>query len=310
MLIALLWVACRGDPPLRMVEGPTLTARDPAAVRFVALGDAGKANATQRQVGKAAVAYCARRGCDFVVLLGDLVYPRGFDAPDDPDAEARIVDPYAAAGVPILAVPGNHDYAHGSDRQRVEWLLDWAARRDDVVLPGHAWRARVGDVHLVGLDTADAIRFGAEPQLGWLEATLASMEAEERRPWIVAFGHHPRWSNGPHGNAGTYEGWSNIPWMSGTAVQRLLEPLESRAQLYLAGHDHSRQLIDQNAMVQIVSGAGASATPIVDRGNTPRFARATAGFVWVEIGVETATIEFVSESGEVESTATIARDRD
>ncbi|MEM6928477.1 MAG: metallophosphoesterase, partial [Myxococcota bacterium] len=154
MLIALLWIACRGDPPLRMVDGPTLAARDPAAVRFVALGDTGKGNATQRQVAEAVVAHCARRGCDFVVLLGDLVYPRGLDGPDDPDAEARIVAPYVPADVPILAVPGNHDYAHGSDRQRVEWLLDWAASRDELVLPGHAWRAQVGFVHLIGLDTA------------------------------------------------------------------------------------------------------------------------------------------------------------
>ncbi len=303
-MIAWLLVACRGDLPVQMVEGPTLPVADSERVRFVALGDSGKGNRAQRRVADAVVRHCALRGCDFVVLLGDLVYPRGIDGPADPDADLRILAPYAAAGVPLLAVPGNHDYAHGSDRERVAWLLQWASTREEVVMPGHAWVTTAGPVTLIGLDTADAIRFGAQPQLDWLEARLADVPADA---WVVGVGHHPRWSNGPHGNAGAYEGWTGVPWMSGGAVKRLLEPLEPRARLYLAGHDHSRQVIDHHDMVQIVSGAGASVTEVVDRGNTPRFASATLGFAWVEIGADAAVVELVNDRGDVDWATTIPR---
>lgn len=309
-LIAAAWLACRGDAPVVLAKADAISVADPSRVRFAALGDAGKANATQGQVAKSLVDHCARRGCDFVLLLGDLVYPRGVTSPTDPEAARRILDPYADVQVPLLAVLGNHDYAHGGDRQRAGWLLEWAQGQPQVVLPGQAWTTTAGPVHLVALDTADAIRFGASPQLGWLTSTLADIPSVDRfgkRTWIVAFGHHPRWSDGPHGNAGRYEGWSGVPWMSGASVRTLLAPLESRAQLYFAGHDHSRQFIDHAAMVQVVSGAGASATKIVDRGNAPPFARATPGFTWIELGPDSGTIEFLDASGVVEWTGTIPR---
>jgi len=302
-LIAWL-LACRGDPPLRLVEADPWSVADPERVRFAALGDAGKANATQRRVGEAVVRHCAERGCDFVVLLGDLVYPRGLDGPRDPDAELRIVAPYRDAGVPVVAVLGNHDYAHGGDRQRAGYVLEWAADRDDVVLPGHAWHATAGPAVVIGLDTADAIRFGAEPQLGWLRGVLGSIDDEA---WVIGLGHHPRWSDGPHGNAGAYEGWRGIPWMSGGAVRRLLDVLDTRADIYLAGHDHSRQLIDHGTMVQIVSGGGATATRILDRGNRPRFAEATPGFVWLELRDDGGTVEFVDARGVVGATLPLDR---
>jgi len=46
-------------------------------VRFVALGDTGKGNPSQYQVGAAIGAHCAKLGCDFVVLLGDNFYQNG-----------------------------------------------------------------------------------------------------------------------------------------------------------------------------------------------------------------------------------------
>ena len=290
-----------------MVAADPLAVDDPDRVRFVALGDAGKGNVTQRQVGEAIVRHCEARGCDFVVLLGDLVYPRGLDGPDDPDAERLIVAPYAKASVPVVAVLGNHDYAHGGNRKRASFMLQWAATRDDVVLPGHAYWTTAGPATFVALDTADAMRFGAQPQRAWLEGVLDALDDER---WIVAVGHHPRWSNGPHGNAGTYEGWTGIPWVSGRSVRTLLEPLHERADLYLAGHDHSRQFIDNEGMLQIVSGAGGSSTRLVDRGNDTRFATATPGFVWIELGRNRGRLEFVDRSGTIEWTTEVLRSSD
>lgn len=297
-------LGCRGEAPVVRAEPGTLAVADRDHVRFVALGDGGKATPVRDRVADAVVEHCRERGCDFVVLLGDLVYPRGLEGPTDPHAERHVVAPWAEVGVPIVAVLGNHDYAHGGNRERAGWMIEWAQGRDDVVMPGHFWALQAGPVSLIGLDTADAIRFGAEPQLGWLVDTLAD---HAEASWVVAFGHHPRWSNGPHGNAGTYEGWWGVPFMSGVAVERLLEPLEGRAQLYLAGHDHTRQIIERDGFVQVVSGAAASVTRIVDRGNDPTFASATPGFAWVDVRPDAATVQLVDDQGRVDAEITVPR---
>jgi len=287
-----------------MVETPEFSVADEHVVRFVAIGDAGRKNSLQREVGEAAVRHCAQRGCDFVLLLGDLVYPRGMEHPNDTEAVLRIVAPYADTGIPIVGVLGNHDYGHGSDRKRAGYLLDWAAERHDVVMPGNAWHTIAGPIKLVGLDTAAAMAFGAEPQKTWLKGVFSGIDGD---PWVVVVGHHPRWSNGPHGNAGAYEGVRGLPWVSGNGVLSLLERVEERAHLYLSGHDHSRQLIDHGRMIQVVSGAGGSATRLVDRGNDPVFASATPGFVWIELRDDEGTLEFVDAAGAVDSAHIVRR---
>lgn len=55
-----------------------------ASVRFVAIGDAGKGNAEQKQVADAIQAKCAASGCDFVQLLGDNIYDSGVASVTDP----------------------------------------------------------------------------------------------------------------------------------------------------------------------------------------------------------------------------------
>ncbi|MBX2803074.1 MAG: metallophosphoesterase [Myxococcales bacterium] len=293
----LLWLGCSASP-LTFAEAPTTATASDGVVRLIVVGDTGKGNAGQAQVAHAIVETCAVRGCDLILMLGDNLYPRGMEYPDDPLADDRIAAPYTAAGVPVYLVLGNHDYAHGRDQERAGWQLAWAARTAGVELPGHAWHARVGPVQLVGLDTNAALQFGAEPQRSWLQGVLDSSDAPVR----VVAGHHPWRSNGPHGNAGSYEGWSILPYASGRGVARLLQPLCNQVQLYLSGHDHTRQLLDHCGVQLVVSGAGASVTRLVDRGNEPRFASATLGFAWLALSADRGEVTFVSADGVDEGT--------
>lgn len=282
---------------------PSVPTRIPGTVRLAAIGDVGKGNEGQRRVADAVAQTCASRGCDLILLLGDNLYPRGMESPDDPRANDWILEPYASVGVPVFLVLGNHDYAHGRDRQRAAWQLDWAERTEGVELPAHAWELRVGPLQLLGLDTAAAFQFGARDQRRWLQQRLADTHA----PWTVVAGHHPLRSNGRHGNAGAYEGWSHVPWLSGAAIERLLAPLCDRVDLYLSGHDHSRQLLQHCGVDLIVSGAGASTTPILDRGNAPRFARDTLGLVWLELTDTDGTATFIDADARPEATFRLRR---
>jgi hypothetical protein len=286
-------MACSaGNVPVAVAPPPALARAD--ELRFVAIGDAGKGNDVQARVAAGVARACGALGCDFLVLLGDNLYPSGPDSASDPRLDERIADPYAGIGVPLYLVLGNHDYGNGLQRERADAEIAWAAGRDGVELPANLWVSDVGPARIVGLDTNAALQFGSGFQRRWLQEQLAGSGAR----WNVVLGHHPYRSDGPHGNAGEYEGLPFVPWLSGTALRRLFDAgLCGGADLYLAGHDHTRQLLDACGVTLVVSGTGASGTRIVDRGNHPRFATAAPGAVWLSLGPDEGRVVFLDADG-------------
>lgn len=296
-MIGWLPSGCHPDVVSIGAAAPPATAR-PGSVSFVALGDVGKGSDTQRRVRDGAARACAALGCDFAVLLGDNLYPAGMESPDDPRFDEWIAQTYAPLGVPVYLVLGNHDYGRDSrDRERAGYQIAAAERLDGLELPANAWTTAAGPAVFFGVDTNAVFQFGGGYQGDWLRPLLDRADAR----WRVVFGHHPYRSNGPHGNAGAYEGWRWVPWMSGGSVRRWFEgSVCGRADLYLAGHDHNRQLLEACGVTLIVSGAAGSTTELVDRGNTPAFASAEPGAVWVTLGPERGTIAFLDADGNVE----------
>lgn len=290
----LLLLACTRTAP---ITDDHVLSRDAggSSVRFVALGDVGKGNDTQRAVAGAMQRVCARRGCDFGLLLGDNLYPDGMTAPDDPRIDAVLTDVYGPLGLDIYAVLGNHDYGRQHVPENARYQLDWAAKHERFHMPRPYYRFRTGPAAFWALDTDTVFWEGAEAQAAWLDETLGPVEAR----WKVVFGHHPYRSNGRHGNAGAYEGWSNVPYASGNALLTLFdEHLAGRAHLYLAGHDHNLQSLNHEGLELVVSGAGASARELVDRGNTLRAGHDVAGFAWIELA-DALTVAFYREDGEL-----------
>jgi 3',5'-cyclic AMP phosphodiesterase CpdA len=130
------------------------------------------------------VADANARGVDAVVLAGDLTrdgHPAEFDR------VAAILDGLA---VPVVAVPGNHDVPKAYDDHDVPPLLSFVDRFAPGALP---FRERVGDVDLIGINTAsrpDGSLAGthgggvSEAQLAWLDRTLRGADTP------VVVGHH------------------------------------------------------------------------------------------------------------------------
>jgi len=303
LLFALMMTGC-SSPALSVGEAPALAPRNAGVVRLAVLGDTGKGNDTQAAVAGSVAEVCARSGCDAVVLLGDLLYPRGMDAPDDPRAQRLVAAPYASAADRTFLALGNHDYGHGRSRQKAGWVRDWAARTPGIEHPGDAYTVDLGIGSLHVLDTNLAFQWGGQPQRDWLVESLPAVEG-----WRVVAGHHPFRSDGPHGNAGSYEGWSGIPFLSGRTLVPLFEQgLCPHADVYLAGHDHSLQLLEHCGVQLLVVGAGAGTTPIVDRGNDPAFAMAEAGFAWLELHADgTGVAVFYDANGSELARETLTR---
>lgn len=277
---------------------------EPSRLRLVALGDVGEGNATQRQVRDAVARLCEERGCDMAVLLGDNLYQRGMESPDDPRMDEIVGDMYRPWPFPTYMVLGNHDYNHTLDRQRAAWQVAWANRTDGFEMPSATWTAAAGPADLWGLDTTEVFWAGEETHTEWLAQTLRASSAR----WRVAFGHHPYLSDGPHGNAGAYEDMRGVPYTDGAAVAALFEDsVCGRFDLVFSGHDHSRQWHEGCGTGWIVSGTGSKATSLTDRGNRALYRTLEHGFVWVELA-DAARVAFVDVDGTVTFEAIRERD--
>jgi tartrate-resistant acid phosphatase type 5 len=293
------WAGCsEGVVPAAAALAPELA--DPDRARFVAVGDTGKGTADQAAVAEALATVCGELGCDFVLLLGDNLYPAGLETPDDPRAAAVIAEPYADVA-PVYAILGNHDWA-GWRREVADREVAWAEGDGRVRLPANAWWFDAGPARVVGVDTTAAMVDGAAFQAAWARERLDSAPG----PWAVLAGHHPLRSDGPHGNAGAYEGWRWVPYLSGAGVAELYADTCGAADLLLAGHDHTRQVLPACGATQVVAGTGAAATRVVDRGNSPSFADAELGFAWLELGPDTGEVRFYGVSGVVDARIELA----
>jgi tartrate-resistant acid phosphatase type 5 len=277
-------------------------------VRFVALGDTGKANADQYAVAAAMEQKCLQAGCDFAVLLGDNIYPSGVGSANDPLFQTHFEQPYANLVFPFFVALGNHDYGangagtnFGAGTYEVQYTQNSTKWR----MPAEYYRFSFGNVEFFATDTNMAMFSSVSAQRaalkGWLQQSTAT--------WKISLGHHPYKSNGEHGNAGNYDGLKWVPIANGENVQDFFEDvLCGKVDLSLSGHDHSRQWLDVRCAGTelVVSGAGASVTTLQNN-NPALFTRATVGFLWVEVAGNTLKAEFIDAAGNVEFTRTLTK---
>lgn len=293
-------------------DGGDPTGGDPSTnrrVAFVAIGDTGEGNDVQHQVAQAIAAKCAADGCDFVVLLGDNFYPSGVSSVDDPQWQTSFEQPYAGVNVPFYAALGNHDYG-GDGAGHEFWKgpvqVEYAAQSSKFRMPDLFYAFALGPLGFVVLDTNMMMYEQDDDQRGWYADAVAALGTT----WTVVVGHHPYRSNGPHGNAGNYEGFSWLPVASGKGVKKFFdEILCGSADLYISGHDHSRQwLTDRWCGTElIVSGAGAKHTELDPDRNPFNFQSIDEGFFYCAIQGNRLTGQFISKAGVLEYERTITK---
>jgi hypothetical protein len=267
-------------------------------VRFAALGCTGKANAAQFAVAAALEAKCAADGCDFVQLLGNNIYDNGVESPTDEQWDEKFEIPYAGIHLPFFAVLGNHDYGGngaGYEFGKGQHQIDRTPLSGKWRMPAAHYHRTVGPAEFFALDT-NLQMYGMDADqrtavAGWIAASTA--------PWRIAVGHHDYRSNGPHGNAGEYDGLPFIPIANGAGVKSFLEDVVcGRVDAYLSAHDHSLQWLEPTCAGTelLVSGTGSSPTGLSGT-NPTYFQSLELGFLYVVISGNTLTAEFVGTTG-------------
>ncbi len=291
-------------------------------VKFIVVGDTGKGNADQRRVAIAMRDLCAAKGCDFVVMLGDNIYDAGVTTTTDPQWQAKFEQPYMDVDLPFYVALGNHDYGgkliidiagigNEFDKGKVE--VDYTQVSTKWNMPATHYTFTYGDVGFIMLDT-NSILWGDTTygdQAAWLPGALADVAGKR---WVFAAGHHPYLSNGAHGNAGSYDAPelggitvpNPLPIQNGAALKSFFDDnICGISQVYFAGHDHTRQWIDEPTALcgteLIVSGAGSQVTPLQDRGNQTFYEDASeVGFMYVVVDGDTFTGEFYDGDGNLD----------
>ncbi len=237
-----------------------------------------------------------------VVYLGDNVYDKGLreDHPEDLrllEAQVEVVAGTSARGVFIA---GNHDWGETGKTEGLERLINEedALRvfRDngaDVGLvpqagcPGPEQENLVdlrGNIvaALVLLDTSWWM-LNPPNTAGCRQSTkddvireLVRVFSEESDVPVIVAGHHPLQTGGPHGGNSSFPTWlaNRLGWLaedlSSSRYRAFIDRLSgalgraSRPILYVAGHDHSLQVIAESiegaSVLHLVSGSGSKVT--------------------------------------------------
>jgi len=282
-------------------------------VRFFLLGDTGMGNQAQVDVAKVMEGVCATKGCDFAVLLGDNFYNTGVSGVDDPQWQSKFEIPYSGLDIPFYAVLGNHDYGGngtGNDFLKGPIEVEYGRISAKWVMPDTHYTFTAGNVGFLALDT-NSIMWGNTSngdQGAWFQSAVTQLSASQ---WVIGLGHHPYKSNGSHGNAGRYEGIPYIPIWSGQKVKDFMDTYVcGSVDLYVCGHDHNRQWLNETlcGAELIVSGAGAKLTPLAGRGNKAFFEDDTIeGVLYVVITGGTLHAEFLDRNGVVQFTRDLVK---
>jgi len=289
-------------------SGPEPEPEPEHIVRFIAMGDGGEGNTRQFAVADVVEQVCAMQGCDFALYLGDNFYDEGVDGVDDPQFESKFELPYQNLGFPFYVVLGNHDFGEIPVQfWRTDYQIDYTAHSTKWTMPDHFYTHTHEHVDFFSLDT-NMIMLGlewVENQDDWIDNQLAASTGM----WRIAYGHHPYLSNGPHGNAGNYEGLGFLDFLAlanGEYIQDFVEDhLCGQIDLYLAGHDHSRQWLEVPNHCDtefIVTGAAAKMSDLEHRDDNDTIWEdvSRGGFTWIEIADNVMTVEFWNEDGVME----------
>jgi 3',5'-cyclic AMP phosphodiesterase CpdA len=280
-----------------------------AAKQILMVGDWGYENfAAQSRVAGAMQQYVREHSLttDALLMLGDNWYGPLPGGATSARWKTQFEDMYPKSvfDCPAYAIPGNHDYQRMPE-SKVAAELEYARKGGTRwTMPSLWYRFDFPSTNplmtVIALDSnmphpagaqAAGVNFTLTPeqqaeQLTWLEAELLKPRTT---PFLVVMGHHPIFSNGPHGdNAVLIRDW---------------EPLlrKHKAHLYLAGHDHDMQHLefDEHPTSFVLSGGGGADlyTLKIEEAKRGPYAEKVYGFSHLEVTPEKLTLRHMDEIG-------------
>ncbi len=291
---------------------------DQAAHHVLMFGDWGREKVYdgQRSVANAMAQYAAQNHIktDAIFMLGDAWYGPLDGGVDSARFKDQFESMYPASVFPgpAYSIMGNHDYQRmPQDVNKRDTELAYSARGNTRWTQPALWYSfNLPHMRVIALDsnvyhpikegnTVDFTLTQQEQaqQLAWFEAELAK---PTKAPFTVVMGHHPIYSDGPHGDHKTLI----AEW----------EPLlrKHNVPLYLAGHDHDLQHLEFEGHPTSFVCSGAGGADLYDLKITQDqrgpYAKKVYGFTHMESTAEKLTLRHVGADGKVLHAFTKSRD--
>lgn len=190
-LLAIITSCSYNDTILAVTKHKLVELETKDSIRFVLLGDTGLDNEYMHQIMESV----QNEEKDYVVVLGDLVYPRGPKCPDgiiegenEELLDERIGDPFTALDVPVFLTVGNHDVTAGLFHRkrhtaREACYLDYAAKHDNLIMPSLNFTVDLGVATAAFINSN---HFNLTKDL----ADLVNRAYDKEDQWKLLFGHH------------------------------------------------------------------------------------------------------------------------
>jgi predicted phosphodiesterase len=261
------------------------------SIRFAVIGDSGRGDQAQNEVAQQMVAWRQKFPFEFVVMLGDNIYPP--HGPDD--FEKKFEAPYRSLldeGIAFYAAIGNHD----PETELTYPKFNMEGRR--------YYTFRRNERRLEGL-TGAGVRFfvldsrSFDPsQLVWLREQLAQSGTD----WKICYFHHPLYTSGRYTTAARF-------------LRIALEPIliEGNVDVVLTGHEHFyERMYPQRGIAYFISGGAGSLrngdirrpSPIMARGFDSDF-----HFMMIEVSGDTLYFQAISRKSETIDAGSLTRAR-
>ena len=261
------------------------------SIRFAVIGDSGRGDQAQNEVAQQMVAWRQKFPFEFVIMLGDNIYPP--HAPDD--FEKKFEAPYRSLleeGIPFYAAIGNHDPETELTYQKfhMEGRRYYTFRRNEQRLEGLTGAG----VRFFVLDS----RSFDPSQLVWLREQLA----ESGTDWKICYFHHPVYTSGRYTTTARF-------------LRIALEPIliEGNVDVVLTGHEHFyERMHPQQGIAYFISGGAGSLrngdirrpSAIMARGFDSDF-----HFMMIEVSGNTLYFQAISRKGETIDAGSLTRAR-
>jgi len=269
----------------------------------------------QQSVATGMQQYVARHNykIDAMLMLGDNFYGSLTGGVNSSRWQTQFEQMYPTSlcSGPAYAIPGNHDYEVSPMAKYPEQLAYAKKSGTRWTMPAQYYSFTFPAIDplvtVIALDTNVAIpgtptQPGPLPesgfyvmsdeswqqQLDWFKAELAK---PLKTPYLFVMGHHPVYSNGPHGDH--------------PILTRDWDPLlrQYNVDAYIAGHDHDMQHLEFDGHPTsffMSGGGGASLYPIVtDPAKRGPMAQRVYGFSHIEVRREYATFHHLDKDGNV-----------
>jgi acid phosphatase len=255
------------------------------SLRFMVIGDWGAGGKIQRQVAASMLRKAQIDKTDFIISVGDNIYPNGVKSIDDTQWKTKFEDVYVGKEleIPWYVALGNHDYRSSPDAQ-VEYTkknLHWNMPARYFTFSKTVEKT---SIDFFVLDTEGLGHSGYPKQLEWLERELSHSNAQ----WKIAVGHHPIRSYGTHGEE--------------KVMLEFVKPLFDKygVHLYLCGHEHDLQCIKNPAdkFTCIISGGGGGSRD-TSYGDYSLFAANNGGFCYAVATKDKLYFEWLNAKSDV-----------